>query len=162
MRSRMVILRAPQSVDLDVLKQPNDELTAKQRLRKQALMAMDATWLRMPGMGIFENKRLWQLRVDGKPSQFNAFLAEHAPAWELLRMRKIHKQLIADGEGKPVLDGGGNRQYEIVRDHMTPTSDAVIRAHMIPGETPYAGRVRLSHLDTQTERDNPEYVDFGT
>jgi hypothetical protein len=135
---------------------------------KRAMMVMDATWLRMPGMGIFESKRLWQLRVDGKPSQFNAFLAEHAPAWELLRMRKIHKQLIVDGEGKPVLDGEGNRQYEIVRDHKTPASDAIIKAHMIlrkdtnGDDMPYTGLVRLSHLDTQAERDNPEYVDFGT
>jgi len=166
MSRRVLILRIPKAVDLDILKKADKELTKVQRQLKRAFRKMRASWQPMPGMKVVNNKRLWLLRVDGNIARFQQFLADHSLAWTIPRMRRVHRKLVVDGNGDPVLDVDGNKQHKVFHDRKNKTQDNVIKSHMIlhkdkdGNDMPFSGKIRLPYHDNSEERNHPEYVIF--
>lgn len=134
MNIRYLILRTPKKVNLHRLKKDNADLTVPQRKMKRELHLMRAEYRRMSGARVFDDKILWVLRINRGLQGFIEFLAEHAPAWEVLLMYRIKKQLVTetiDGDKVPVLDAEGGKQYETVNEHKNNASDLIIQQHLI-------------------------------
>ena len=156
------------TVDMSIYR-TNEGLSGQDLDIFNMLQRIGATWVenRMPGTRVWANKQLVLFRVTADFPSLQGEIASNSGGWILKRVRQIHKQVIVDGNGDPILDGEGNLQYEIVYELKNNSMDNQIKQFMVPrkdengDDIPYTGIVRLPYHDNADERDYPETVDFG-